>query len=180
MIHASANTESIVASTLFRPLFSHSLDPKRKSVVAPVCELAVGSESRYTRSTSRPRGRGHVAKKKVTRKLAAILATDMVGFSRLMEKDEAGTLAHQKALRKRLIDLKIAKHKGRIVRSAGGDDAGYVENLRRRPVASLAKVSPAAAGSRARSIGNVPAARATVGRISYPTMRKETRSCNVF
>ena len=60
-----------------------------------------------------------MAKKKVTRKLAAILATDMVGFSRLMEKDEAGTLARQKAHRKRLIDPKIAKHNGRIVKSTG-------------------------------------------------------------
>ena len=60
-----------------------------------------------------------MAKKKVIRKLVAILATDMVGFSRLMEKDEAGTVARQKAHRKRLIDPKIAKHNGRIVKSTG-------------------------------------------------------------
>ncbi len=39
-----------------------------------------------------------MAEKKVTRKLAAILVTDMVGYSRLMEKDEEGTIARQKAL----------------------------------------------------------------------------------
>ena len=60
-----------------------------------------------------------MAKKKVIRKLVAILATDMVGFSRLMEKDEAGTVARQKAHRKRLIDPKIASHNGRIVKSTG-------------------------------------------------------------
>ena len=41
---------------------------------------------------------------KITRRLAAILAVDMVGFSRLMARDEAGTLARQKAQREALID----------------------------------------------------------------------------
>ncbi len=56
---------------------------------------------------------------RVERRLAAILATDMVGYSRLMEADEAGTIARQKAHRKELIDPKIAEHKGRIVKSTG-------------------------------------------------------------
>ena len=43
------------------------------------------------------------------RRLAAILAADMVGYSRLMEADEAGTIARQKAHRKELIDPKIAE-----------------------------------------------------------------------
>jgi len=60
-----------------------------------------------------------MADEKVTRKLVAILATDMVGFSRLMEKDEASTVARQKAHRKQLIDPKIAEHNGRIVKSTG-------------------------------------------------------------
>jgi adenylate cyclase len=55
----------------------------------------------------------------VTRKLAAILEADMVGFSRLIGADEAGTIARQKAHRRELIDPKIAEHKGRIVKTTG-------------------------------------------------------------
>jgi class 3 adenylate cyclase/TolB-like protein len=53
------------------------------------------------------------------RRLAAIFALDMVGFSRLMEEDEAGTLARQKAHRNELIDPAIANHRGRIVKGTG-------------------------------------------------------------
>ncbi len=53
------------------------------------------------------------------RRLAAILAADMVGYSRLMAADEAGTLARQKAHRKELIDPKIAEYGGRVVKSTG-------------------------------------------------------------
>ncbi len=56
---------------------------------------------------------------KATRKLAAILAADIVGYSRLMETDEAGTLAQLTVHRKELIDPKIAEHRGRIVKTAG-------------------------------------------------------------
>ena len=60
-----------------------------------------------------------MAKDKVTRRLAAIFAADMVGYSRLMEADEEGTIARQKAHRKELIDPKIAEHDGRIVKLMG-------------------------------------------------------------
>ena len=53
------------------------------------------------------------------RRLAAILAADMVGYSRLMEADEDGTLARQKLLRRELIDSTIREHRGRIVKSTG-------------------------------------------------------------
>ena len=53
------------------------------------------------------------------RRLAAIFALDMVGFSRLMEEDEAGTLARQKAHRSELIDPAILRHRGRIVKGTG-------------------------------------------------------------
>ncbi len=56
---------------------------------------------------------------RIQRRLAAILAADMVGYSRLMEADEKGTIARQKALRKELIDPKIAEHNGRIVKTTG-------------------------------------------------------------
>ena len=55
----------------------------------------------------------------VERRLAAILAADMVGYSRLMGRDEEGTLAALKALRKALIDPKITEHRGRIVKTTG-------------------------------------------------------------
>ena len=53
------------------------------------------------------------------RRLAAILAADMVGYSRLMEADESGTIVRQKAHRTQLIDPKIAEHHGRIVKTTG-------------------------------------------------------------
>jgi adenylate cyclase len=55
----------------------------------------------------------------VERRLAAILAADMVGYSRLMGRDEEGTLAALKALRKTLIDPKVTEHRGRIVKTTG-------------------------------------------------------------
>ena len=56
---------------------------------------------------------------RVERKLAAILAADVVSYSRLMGADEEGTLALLKAHRRELIDLKIAEHCGRIVNTTG-------------------------------------------------------------
>ncbi len=53
------------------------------------------------------------------RRLAAILAADMVGYSRLIRADEEGTLAALQALRTDLIDPKIAEHHGRIVKLMG-------------------------------------------------------------
>jgi adenylate cyclase len=53
------------------------------------------------------------------RRLAAVLAADMVGYSRLMEVDEAGTLARLKTHRIELIDPAIAKNRGRIIKTTG-------------------------------------------------------------
>ncbi len=53
------------------------------------------------------------------RRLAAILATDVVGYSRLVRADEEGTIAALKVLRANLIDPKIAEHHGRIVKLMG-------------------------------------------------------------
>ena len=53
------------------------------------------------------------------RRLAAIISTDVVGYSRLMGRDESGTLAGLKAHRQALIDPKIAEYGGRIVKSTG-------------------------------------------------------------
>jgi TolB-like protein/class 3 adenylate cyclase/Flp pilus assembly protein TadD len=53
------------------------------------------------------------------RRLAAIVAADVVGYSRLMGRDESGTLAALKAVRRELIDPKIAEHGGRLVKTTG-------------------------------------------------------------
>ncbi len=60
-----------------------------------------------------------MAEERVKRRLAAIFAADVVGYSRLMGEDEAGTLATLKAHRAALIDPKIAEHQGRIVKTTG-------------------------------------------------------------
>src|SRR5499427_3718960 len=54
-----------------------------------------------------------------TRRLAAILAADVVGYSRLMGADEEGTHERLKAHRQTLVDPKIAEHRGRIVKTTG-------------------------------------------------------------
>jgi adenylate cyclase len=54
-----------------------------------------------------------------TRRLAAILAADVAGYLRLMGADEEGTLERLKALRRELLDPKIAEHHGRIVKTTG-------------------------------------------------------------
>src|SRR5260370_35829711 len=56
---------------------------------------------------------------RVERRLAAVLAADVAGYSRLMGRDEAGTLARLNALRRELIDPQVGEHKGRIVKTAG-------------------------------------------------------------
>jgi TolB-like protein/class 3 adenylate cyclase/tetratricopeptide (TPR) repeat protein len=56
---------------------------------------------------------------RVERRLAAILAADVAGYSRLMGGDEEGTLARLKACRGALVDPKIAEHRGRIVKTTG-------------------------------------------------------------
>jgi adenylate cyclase len=60
-----------------------------------------------------------MADERVQRRLAAILAADMVGYSRLIGADEEGTIARQKAHRAELIDPVIATHGGRIVKTMG-------------------------------------------------------------
>ena len=70
-----------------------------------------------------------------TRRLAAILAADVAGYSRLMGADEEGTLERLKALRRDLVDPRIAEHRGRIVKTTGDgllvEFASVVDALRR-------------------------------------------------
>jgi TolB-like protein/class 3 adenylate cyclase len=56
---------------------------------------------------------------RVERRLVAIVAADVTGYSRLMGEDEEGTLAALKAIRRELADPKIAEHRGRIVKTTG-------------------------------------------------------------
>ena len=72
---------------------------------------------------------------RVERRLAAILAADVAGYSRLIEADEEGTLGRLKALRGDLIDPKIADHKGCIVKTTG--DGLLVEVCERRRRAQM-------------------------------------------
>ena len=60
-----------------------------------------------------------MAEQRVQRRLAAILAADVVGYSRLMREDETGTLAQLKTLRKEVFDPRTAEHNGRIVKTMG-------------------------------------------------------------
>jgi class 3 adenylate cyclase len=60
-----------------------------------------------------------MSEERVERRLAAILAVDVAGYSRLMGDDEEGTLAALKAIRRELGDPKIKEHRGRIVKTTG-------------------------------------------------------------
>jgi class 3 adenylate cyclase len=62
---------------------------------------------------------GAVLGERVERRLAAIFAGDVAGYSRLMGHDEAGTLERLRALRRELLDPKIAEHRGRLVKTTG-------------------------------------------------------------
>src|SRR5215813_9170951 len=69
-----------------------------------------------------------------TRRLAAILAADVAGYSRLIGADESGTLQAMKAIRAELIDPTIAAHNGRLVKTTGDgllvEFASVVDTLR--------------------------------------------------
>ena len=60
-----------------------------------------------------------MAEERAQRRLAAILAADVVGYSRLMEQDEAGTLATLKKRRKEVLEPLVAKHQGRVFKVSG-------------------------------------------------------------
>ena len=60
-----------------------------------------------------------MAEERINRKLAAILAADVVGYSRLMAADEAGTLAALKQHRELVFDPAVGAHNGRIVKLIG-------------------------------------------------------------
>jgi class 3 adenylate cyclase len=61
----------------------------------------------------------HMAEQRLQRRLAAILAADVVGYGRLLEQDEAGTLAALKVRRRDILNPLVAEHHGRIVKVMG-------------------------------------------------------------
>jgi adenylate cyclase len=65
-----------------------------------------------------------------TRRLAAILAADVAGYSRLIGADEEGTLNRLRSIRAEVIDPKITEHRGRIVKTTGD---GLLVELGNRP-----------------------------------------------
>ncbi|WP_233849682.1 hypothetical protein [Paraburkholderia sp. HD33-4] len=67
------------------------------------------------------------------RRLAAILAADVAGYSRLMGTDEEGTLAQLKGHRQALVDPKIEEHRGRIVKTTFHET--YVDGFDELPAA---------------------------------------------
>src|SRR6185503_11588722 len=83
----------------------------------------------------------------VIRRLAAILAADVVGFSRMMGQDEEGTLARLKKLRAELVDPAIAEARGRIFKTTG--DGLLVEFMSVVDAVQCAARVQAAIGSRA-------------------------------
>jgi class 3 adenylate cyclase len=64
-------------------------------------------------------GASNMPEDRVDRRLAAIFAGDIAGYSKLMGADEEGTLRQLKAHRKELVDPKITEHRGRIVKTTG-------------------------------------------------------------
>jgi class 3 adenylate cyclase len=70
-----------------------------------------------------------VTAQRTQRKLVAILAADVVGYSRLMGDDEAGTLAALKAHRKELIEPRTAEYHGRVVKLMGDGTLGHLGRI---------------------------------------------------
>jgi adenylate cyclase len=62
---------------------------------------------------------GSMTNEKVVRRLAAIVAADVVGYSRLIGADETGTLARLATLRRDIVDHAIARHAGRLFKETG-------------------------------------------------------------
>jgi adenylate cyclase len=108
-----------------------------------------------------------LATERVERKLAAILAADIAGYSRLMGADEEGTLARLKAHRRELIDPKIAEHRGRIVKTTGDgllvEFASPVEAVR-----GAGEIQKASRRCHRRSIGSVRSVRRAPEHFVWP------------
>ena len=103
-------------------IFTHLFD-RRHGRRVPECgslqQCYSAGEPAPERSLRPYRGYQQVVENTIQRRLAAILAADVVGYSRLMGKDETGTLAALRKLRTELVNPRIAEHKGRIFKTTG-------------------------------------------------------------
>ena len=88
-------------------------NPRSRDATRAIASLA------YCRVNRTPGVDRLMSEGRVERRLAAILAADVVGYSRLMGADEEGTLAALRSIRRELSDPKIAEHHGRIVKTTG-------------------------------------------------------------
>src|SRR5215469_7117263 len=100
-----------------RPLFEHrSVEGSSRKAMACRAE-----DTRFVRTHlfRRPQTCRDARRMTATRRLAAILAADVAGYSRLMGADEEGTHDRLKAQRRQLVEPMIAEHRGRIVKTTG-------------------------------------------------------------
>ena len=99
-----------------------------------MAEIANLQATRRLRLTDHERTRSRMT----TRRLAAILAADVVGFSSMMERNEEGTLARLKALQRDLFEPRVSAHHGRVVKTT---DDGFLWSLRApwRPFGALSE-----------------------------------------
>src|SRR5438046_7018956 len=95
-----------------------------------------------------------MAEERVERRLTAILAADVAGYSRLMGADEEGTLAALKMLRREVADPKIKERRGRIVHTTGDGLLGEVAS-----VVDAVRCAVEVQREMAARIADVPAAR---------------------
>ncbi|HEV2333898.1 MAG TPA: adenylate/guanylate cyclase domain-containing protein [Stellaceae bacterium] len=98
---------------------AHHLLAAQRHQLAIAAAATLNCAKRQRRLSRLARGRTLLSAERVERRLAAILAADVAGYSRLMGQDEAGTLARLRTHRRELIDPKVAEHKGRVVKTTG-------------------------------------------------------------
>jgi TolB-like protein/class 3 adenylate cyclase/Tfp pilus assembly protein PilF len=105
----------LFAATLSVPPRDHAID-QRAGDISDAAEQDPGAEGGLALAPASSNQQGHFTK---TRRLAAVLAADVAGYSRLMGADEEGTLDRLKAHRREVFDPKIKEHRGRVVKTTG-------------------------------------------------------------
>jgi len=115
-----------------------------------------------------------------TRRLAAILAADVAGYSRLMGGDEEGTHERLRAHRRELVESKIGEHSGRIVKTTGdgvlAEFSSVVDAVR-----CAAEIQTADAPQPSRKVGRSISARPTLSDpwlLSYPRWAIDRDRCH--
>ena len=122
LAHAQATLDLIGADTVA----GQPYDPKRAGHVSAACCHWRSTPPAWSRSP----GANWIltflpAEQRVQRRLAAILAADVVGYSRMMREDETGTLEQLKTFRSELLDPKVGEYGGRVIKTTG--DGSLIE-----------------------------------------------------